>query len=225
MEDKVSKMTDAMRCFYCSFSSAMKNHVDEGRKDAVLDYVLRSRAWKDATIREKFNRNSTIICNKENIIGILKNELTTNTKEISRDFDSWHNSLCSKTDYGMRYGIWQKFINIAFKNLYCVKHLFPEFSNIWSKCHCPIDTQIAKKIYLTLRERGTVSEEDLFLSLRISQSSTEVNWNSINQEQYKKIQGQVKKICKEEKITPLEFDFLFWGNSATGRFCPNYNEQ
>lgn len=48
------------------------------------------------------------------------------------------------TDYGMRYGVWQKFINLVFKNLYCVNELFSEFKDIWSKCHCPIDTKIAK---------------------------------------------------------------------------------
>lgn len=128
--------------FKNTFSKVAKSSIDN--KNYILDYCLTKRAWKDAVIREKFNSTSTIIKNKLDIIAILKKELVGNIVSICDNYDAWHDRICNITDYGMRYGVWQKFINMVFKNLYCVNKLFSGFKDIWSKCHCPIDTKIAR---------------------------------------------------------------------------------
>ena len=201
LENKISAFRDT---FSCEAKNAINN------KEFIMNYCLKNRAWKDTVIREKFIKESEVIKNKDNIIAILKNELVNNTTVICDDFDKWHDSLCSNNSYGMKYGLWQKFINMTFKNLFCVKTMFCEFDSIWDKCHCPIDTIISKSIYEQLKEMG-VEKSELELSYKISQSDKEINWNNISQENYKKLQKQIGLIC-EDSITPLQFDFLFWEN-------------
>lgn len=59
--------------FSNSFSIAAKEKLNN--KEFILDYCLRNRAWRDTVIREKFNKDSEIIKNKDNIINILKDEI------------------------------------------------------------------------------------------------------------------------------------------------------
>lgn len=179
-----------------------------GDKAYMLEYCLKSRAWKDAVAYERRVSGSEVIRNKEAIIDVLRKELTENTADICDDFDAWHHALCSRTDYGMRYGVWQKFINMAFKNLYCVKELFPEFDGVWEKCHCPIDSIIAKKVYPMLLEMG-ISEEEAE-PMRLVSVSGVMNWNNLTAEDYAVLCALFAKVCKKKGCTSLELDFCEW---------------
>lgn len=192
------------------FSKRAKHELELKDKKFLIDYVLTKKAWRDATIRERFQKTSNIMVHKHEIIKILKNEITNNIDGICYDFDNWHKSICRIDDYDMRYGVWQKFINMTFKYLYCMKDLFPEFRSVWSKCHCPIDSIIAKRLNEQLKQIGA-SESDLELSYQIAHSG-KTNWNSINEENYEKFQKQVQQVCAINCITPLEFDFVYWQN-------------
>lgn len=199
-------VTCAVTAFKNTFSKAAKKAITD--KEFMLDYCINNRAWKGAVIRERFNKESKIIKNRAAISKILKDELVGNVDAICKNFDEWHANLCNRTDYGMRYGVWQKFVNMLFKNLYCVKELFPEYERIWDKCHCPIDTRIAKILYEQLKVRG-LSKDELELSRKISKS-TGITWNSIDEENYKLFQNQIMMICKQENLTLLQFDFKYW---------------
>ena len=189
------------------FSQEAKNNLND--KEYMLNYFLSVKAWKDATLRERFQgKKSNIINNKTVIVDFLKKEITENNEKICKDFDAWHNGICKNTIYGEKYGFWQKYVNMTFKYMYCRKGLFPEFDGVWAKCHCPIDSIIAEQLYNILVTMNYPKDE-LVLSKSISRSGS-VNWNNINEEQYKKFQSQVNEFCKKEKITPLEFDFKYW---------------
>ena len=192
--------------FKTTFSKTAKNAIND--KNFILEYCIVKRAWKDAVIREKFNKESNIIKNKSNITAKIKNELLTHSEYICKNFDEWHNSFCELTDYGMRYGVWQKFINMIFKNLYCVKELFPEYDEVWNKCHCPIDTVISEQLYNQLKLLNA-PEKELELSRKISRSN-QITWNNISKENYIIFQNQVLHVCKQQNITPLQFDFKYW---------------
>lgn len=207
-----NEITQKIEAFVSNaFNEEMKNNLKNGEadQDILLDYCLK-KAWVDATLRERFHAGSSIIHNKVNVMMILKSELCHNNC-ILTNFSAWHSSLCKRTDFGMKYGIWQKFINMTFKYLLCCNRMagyFPRFDPIWDKCHCPVDTIIAKRT-LELLSSDTLSEETSFVLKSISQSGP-VSWNHLNEEQYLIFQNQVKKICKKKEISPLEFDFLFW---------------
>ncbi|MCM1224464.1 MAG: hypothetical protein NC548_59445 [Lachnospiraceae bacterium] len=191
-----------------AFSVDAKKHLAAKDRDFLVDYLLEKKAWKDAVIYERLIKSSAIIENRQKITAILKAELVNNVSEICRDFDGWHKRLCNRKDYGMRYGVWQKFINMTFKYLYCVKECFSEFNDIWSKCHCPIDSIIAKRLNERLSAMGS-SQDTLALSKMISKSQI-ITWNNIGEENYEKFQEQVKIVCVAEGLTPLEFDFAYW---------------
>ena len=189
------------------FSKEAKERVSD--KWFILHYIVKNKAWRDATIRERFNRDSEIMKNKEKIIELIEDELLNNVENICCDYDGWHNSICELEIYNMRYGVWQKLINMTFKYLYCVKDIFPEFYDIWEMCHCPIDTVIAKQIHSKLSEMN-VKQSELILSEKISKSDSIFNWNYISKQDYFKLQEQVAFICEAEDIYPVEFDFLYW---------------
>lgn len=189
------------------FSSEAKKHLTN--KEWILHYIIKNKAWVDATISERFNSGSNIIKNKEYIIANLENELLNNSEEICESYDLWHSTVCNRTVFDMRYGIWQKLINMTFKYLYCVNEIFPEFSCVWKKCHCPVDTVISKQVYNRLLSMNLGSDE-LMLSKKISESDSVINWNHITESDYLALQEQIKMICENEKISQLEFDFLYW---------------
>lgn len=200
--------------FESAFSKTMKTEIEDmtASEEAVLDYCL-LKAWKDAALRERFNAGSPIVANKENIKLILKQELLQSEKVLS-DFDGWHSSLCKNAEYGMKYGIWQKFINMTFKYMFCcyvAAGYFPQYGMAWLQCHCPIDSIIAKIIYEILKSDPSysVGANELELVKSISVSG-KISWNNLNEEQYNLFQEQVKKICAKESVSPLEFDFLHW---------------
>lgn len=200
--------------FESAFSKPMKAAIKahNATEDTVQDYCLQ-KAWWDATRRERYNAGSPIMINNKNIKQILKQELLNNDKVLS-DFELWHSSLCKNDEYGMKYGIWQKFINMAFKYMFCCKDVagyFPQYDSVWAKCHCPIDSIIAKNIYEILKSDSSYSVEANELKLVKSISvSGKISWNNLNEEQYNLFQEQVKKICAKESVSPMEFDVLHW---------------
>lgn len=177
-------------------------------KEWMLHYCI-NKAWIDATISERFKKDSEIIKNKKEIICFLENQILNNQCEICDNFYQWHNSICERSVHNMRYGVWQKLINMTFKYLYCIESVFPEYSDVWCSCHCPIDTIISKQIYNKLKEKNIAAPE-LIISKKISKSDRDINWNNITKDDYLKLQNQIRLICKDLDICPIEFDFLYW---------------
>ncbi len=209
LEDNVVDIDERCEMFYEKyFSQEAKSNLCN--KEWILHYCIK-KAWIDATMSERFKSGSEIIKNKEYIIAFLEKELLNNQKFICENFEQWHNLICECKEYNMRYGVWQKLINMTFKYLYCIKEIFPEFSSVWGDCHCPIDTVIAKEIHDKLKKMG-VSQSELVLSKKVSISDSVVNWNNITKTDYLKLQKQIKLICEEDDMCPIEFDFVYWKN-------------
>lgn len=200
------------------FSKAAK----EG-KEVPLEYCI-NKAWADATQRERFyGQRSKIIEHKNDFKKTLKDNIEkilaaeTGEKKSSFDYDNWHKELCSNEDYGMTCGMWQKFINMTFKYMYCYKICQDEnlFSNIeFENCHCPIDSVIAQRAVTLCIVCGFEPSDEIVSIAR----SGEINWNKMGKDQYKTVRENIQKIKNEFTInnpdtvhpTELEFDFLFW---------------
>ena len=100
-----------------TFSKVWQKKLDEKSysDNDLIEYCL-SKAWPDAIIyvRKKNSPNDSIVlANAEGIKQRLFNDITASA--WNNDFDAWHDNMCSNTDFGMRYGVWQKFINMSFK--------------------------------------------------------------------------------------------------------------
>ena len=103
-----------------NLTTASQNNVFPSFEE-ILNYCIK-KGWVDAAIYEKTKSpKSDIIINAEQIKESLKNQIVKLSPTV--EYDSWHNNLCLSKTYGMRYGIWQKLINMTFKYLYCFKDL------------------------------------------------------------------------------------------------------
>ena len=185
----------------------------------AVDYAI-NKAWADATIRERMEgRISPIIANAVSIKAMLNAELTpANIPIINANFNFWHNRMCSDASYGMRYGIWQKFINMTFKYLYCFEALGSTHIGInWNECHCPIDSVIARRAAGLLLTYGIPDPHNIATSIAKHGDRYGVTWNNITNSapifQYNVFQDTINDLCLRQIPnipSKLFFDFLYW---------------
>ncbi len=225
MKDQITKKTKEF--IDDMFSKEAKKNLDNVSKCSscdcncdLLNYLI-NKAWQDATMRERMNKTSAIIANKSKIVAKLVDEIKNNFGAICANFDKWHNDMCSDTTYGMRYGVWQKLINMTFKYIYSINAItgkcFDFLSSTWDKCHCPIDSYISNPLYnelVSLSSTNTlITKSDLDMVKSIEKNGEhpcKITWNNINPLQYKRYQELVKIVCDKYHISPVEFDVLFW---------------
>ena len=114
-----------------------KSYSDE---EELIKYCL-SKAWPDAIIyvrKKKTPNDATILANAATIKQLLFDDIKTSA--WGNDFDTWHDRMCSNTNFGMRYGVWQKFINMSFKYIYCINDKLDNPITLdFKKCHIPLD--------------------------------------------------------------------------------------
>ena len=202
--------------FLCRFISAdikdkIRNH--NINENELVKYIVHNKAWVDMTQSERFKHSSTVKANRTAIEDKLLNELRTNKAAIISDFDNWHERMCGDTSYGMRYGLWQKLINITFKyifSLYICAGYFKDVEKIKNALHCPVDSIIAEKLIGVADELGvslSAAERDLFERIATSAGG---GWNNITPAEYKDFQKVVKRICKTLNLSSkLYVDIIF----------------
>ncbi len=202
--------------FLCKYlktdiKNKIKNH--NINENDLIEYIVRNKAWIDMISSERYNGGS-VITNRATIEDKLLNELRTNKAAIISDFDNWHERMCGDTNCGMRYGLWQKLINITFKYVYslhiCAGH-FKDVEKIKNNFHCPVDTKIAENLLGVADELSvTLSASEKALFERIAKSASG-GWNEIAPTEYKDFQKVVKRICKTLNLSSkLYADIIFW---------------
>lgn len=181
-----------------TFSEEWQKKLDETPKpyndEALIGYCL-SKAWPDAIIyvrKKKTPNDATILANAATI----KQRLFDNIKTSAwgNDFDAWHDRMCSDTSFGMRYGVWQKFINMSFKYIYCIndklnKPITLDFKN----CHIPLDDNTL----LWCNSKGITGI---------------TAWNSVTQNEYIRIRDGVHNEIENNSNVDnaLQLEFLVW---------------
>ena len=160
----------------------------------LIEYCL-SKAWPDAIIyvrKKNSPSDSTILANAEKIKRLLFDNIDSSA--WGDDFDTWHDNMCSNTDFGMRYGVWQKFINMSFKYIYCINDkLNNPITLDFKNCHIPLD--------------------DNTLLWCINKGITDIKaWNSVTQNEYKRIRDGVhNEIQNHSNVdNALQLEFLVW---------------
>lgn len=210
-------LNDVVTLFYAeAFSKGAKDYSNE----ELLHYCIKTKAWNDA-IQYARKIGGSAIDHETEIIEFLVDEISDENKfaNVESNFDEWHRSILEnaeksgvKQDWGMNPGLWQKLINMSFKYLYCVKDRFPKLDNIWSKCHCPIDSIILTRLYNVLNENCLYKKNSAEFSCIRAYANREdyKSWNALTIEDYDIIQCVIKRVCAENYITPLQFDFIYW---------------
>lgn len=210
-------LNDVVTLFYAeAFSKGAKDYSN----GELLHYCIKTKAWNDA-IQYARKIGGSAIDHETEIIEFLVDEISDENKfaNVESNFDEWHRSILEnaeksgvKQDWGMNPGLWQKLINMSFKYLYCVKDRFPQLDNIWSKCHCPIDSIILTRLYNVLNENCLYEKNSTEFSCIRAYANREdyKSWNALTIEDYDIIQCVIKRVCAENHITPLQFDFIYW---------------
>ena len=212
---KVNSFVTAPRMLNQSMRQIIAGSVEESF-DKILGYCL-SKGWNDAIIRERFITSSPIVTNAKCIIDSFGDKLKEEIKNASNSsgfvhsYDSWHNSMCSSKEYGMRYGIWQKFINMTLKYLYCFKDVRTVPDCIpWNDLHCPIDSVIAKQL-LGLMQHDCIPDTRRLVESICFNGEYGVSWNSIAEEEYQHVQTIIANLCRRDSIpSKLFFDYIYW---------------
>ena len=119
-------------------------------------------------------------------------------------FDEWHRETADglkKCFCGFprfTYGCAQKWINMAFKYLYCLVDFAPQLGlrlplEAFAECHLPIDRRTAR----CAKENG----------IEISFSA----WSRLDDyDEYMRLQSAVREIGKAEGRSALDLDFQWW---------------
>ena len=179
-----------------TFSKEWKKKLDKksySDKD-LIEYCL-SKAWVDAIIyvrKKNTQSDSTILENAEEIKQLLFDAITTSAWDD--DFDSWHDNMCSNTNFGMRYGVWQKFINMSFKYLYCINDKLDNPIKLdFKECHIPLDDNTL----LWCRNRGITNA---------------TAWNKVTQKEYILIRNGIRKeIAGNPNVdSAMQLEFVVW---------------
>ncbi|MBR6503133.1 MAG: hypothetical protein IKT42_06800 [Clostridia bacterium] len=180
-----------------TFSKEWKKKLGEkSYSDADLIKYCLSKAWPDAIIyvrKKNSPSDSTILANAEEIKECLFTAITNSAWSVD-GFDTWHDNMCSNTDFGMRYGVWQKFINMSFKYIYCINDkLDNPIALDFKECHIPLD-------------------DNTLLWCRNKEITDITAWNNVNQNQYILIREGVRNVIENNSTvdSALQLEFLVW---------------
>ena len=179
-----------------TFSKAWQTKLDENSysDDELINYCL-SKAWPDAIIyvrKKNSPSDSTILANAEGIKQRLFDAISTSA--WGNDFDAWHDNMCFNTDFGMRYGVWQKFINMSFKYIYCIHDKLENYIQLdFKNCHIPLDNNTL----LWCRNKGITNI---------------TAWNNVPRDEYKAIRDNIRhEIASNSNVdNALQLEFLVW---------------
>lgn len=162
--------------------------------DDLLRYCL-DKAWPDAIIyvRKKNSQNDETILNSvEDIKNLVFSEIKQNSYQ--KNYDQWHDDMCKNTTFGMRYGVWQKYINMCFKYIYCINDKLKNPINFdFNNCHMPLD-------------------DNSLLWCRNNEITTIEAWNNISRDEYINIRDGIKNYLRGNKNidNALQIDFIVW---------------
>ena len=134
------------------------------------------------------------------------------TNNFAVNYLIWHGNVCNSVQFGMRYGVWQKFINMTFKYLYCFRNI-PEVNEReipWVQLHCPIDSIIAKRV-LPLMNTYNILDNDHLVESIANNGSHHISWNYISPGQYDRFQNIIRNLnSNTDTPSNLFFDFIYW---------------
>ena len=98
------------------------------------------------------------------------------------------------------YGVAQKIVNLTFKYLFCNKILREQHRDKFKECHMVLDSFIL----------SWYKENDL--KPKITKS-----WSNLKKEEYEQIQKAISKHVEtktiNDKLCPLEYEFILWPNA------------
>ena len=182
--------------------NAQQHHISE---DEILWYVVYTCATMASLSYERQQRGEAWR-NREEIARLTIEKIRSLREGV--DFDEWLLSICrSDTSFGMRFGLWQKMINVSLKEMYLFYvecGYFTQYAWLWEGgfCHCPVDRIIRDILVGHIRQHN--------LPIDIAPLRTIV-WNYIDEDQYIFFQNAVEQLCLREGLSSkMYYDVMYW---------------
>lgn len=198
---------------------------EEKDKYELINYCI-NKAWNDAMIYEKYSKNSQLKDNKDKIkddfIKYIKSNRESQQiilkpeKLFEKELEFVTHFKKNKDTNDAYFGVFQKFINMSMKYLFCVNDKLNLKIN-FTQCDVPIDSFILDWCRQIFKDGEQINLKD-------------VVWNNLNIEVYKKIQkgicdyvGEINKKISPRNISPLELEFYIWPIMKLQRAINQFN--
>ena len=189
------------------------DNYDEKYEDELIRYCI-NKAWNDAMIYKKYFKNSQLKDNKDKIKDlfiecinnselkeiIIKPEKLFNKEDL--EFVTYFQS-----EDGACFGVFQKFINMSMKYLFCVNDKL-ELKIDFMQCDVPIDSFILDWCRQVLNDGEKIKD---------------VVWNNLNINDYTSIQKMIRDFAENKYISPLELEFYIWPIMKLQRAINQFN--
>lgn len=198
------------------------DNYDEKYEDELIRYCI-NKAWNDAMIYEKYSKNLQLKDNKDKIKDLfiecinnseLKEIILKPEKLFNKEDLEFVTYFQSEDD--AYFGVFQKFINMSMKYLFCVKDKL-ELKIDFTQCDVPIDSFILDWCRQVFKDGEQINLKD-------------VVWNKLKIEVYIKIQegirayvGEINKKISPRNISPLELEFYVWPIMKLQRAINQFN--
>ena len=173
------------------------------------------KAWKDTTIRERFDSGSEVIKNRDDIESYLMDKCMTDSR-IGKSFDEWHNNTADGLwKYKMNIGLAQKLINMTLKYFYFIevkyecKPIGISLEGIADKLHIPLDSYIINwLLYCSASDPDKIKD--------ICNSISVAKWTKISDySEYMFFQERARTLMKNSvsnKVPPIIAETIVWSN-------------
>lgn len=185
-----------------------------GRNEAIFDFVY-DMAFNDATMRKAYINSKS---NKKEAKKQAKKHVNDYLDEIFHgnqpDPFVFITRVVNETSkYGFTYGNAQKLVNMTAKYMYVACYKSDEKRELFSKCHCPMDSTMIKAVKGQLRGKMPELPDG-------RRNWSGVSWSKINSkdtkdiydiEVYKTFQKAVADIILGSDDIALDFDYANWG--------------
>ena len=194
--------------------------MDINNKIFAFAYTM---AFRDATMRNAFPRRNNTESERESNEAFheRKDEIKHHSEKtvrayidsiISESNQESYDSLCvikalcdeHNTNLGFSFGNAQKLVNMTAKYMYLSTYGDEKKRELFSTCHCPMDSVMMDRIVEKQEEYslGRIEFEIPWSRLKISDTKS--------LEEYKRFQEYIQQIADKKKIYPIEVDFLLW---------------
>lgn len=198
---------------------------DFAYKMALRDAVLQ-KAYEDEKkhLEENYAAKNIIKKYIKSIFDNKQPEFKRISKEVEESFEEFHKG---KQYAQFSFGNTQKLINMTAKYMFIATYNEGKKRKLFDCCHCPVDRIMLKKVAERiddlpeedknkLREKVPIIKGNNGKEVRLFdkgwKSVFTEPWSQITEDRYDAFQAIVKHLAENKRLSPIEFDYVYWGS-------------
>ena len=170
-------------------------------------------------------------CTKNYINAIIDTSIsidTIKTSDVIRDINSSEKIINFNSNRDeikqFKYGNIQKLVNMTAKYMYITSYKNIDLKDRFSKCDCPIDSIISKKIYDKCKDENLDFRSKEYFPELYKNSKKSIrsffyylSFSKISESDYLYCQEMLRDFYNATGIGPLEFDYIYWKEDTSSK--------